>query len=257
MESRTEVEEKMQENAGLQKSFEKLDKEKMPRHIAIIMDGNGRWARQRKLKRINGHREGVKALRHIVEICGDIDLEYLTVYAFSTENWGRSKTEVSYLLKLIMDSLQKEIDELVKNDVNIRFIGSREKLAENYYKKVLATCRRSWKNTGLNLNIAMNYGGRKEIADAIDKICRDRKNGKLSNEITEEVLENYLYTAGMPNVDLVIRTSGEERLSNFLLWQTAYAELWFTNTFWPDFSKLEFLEAILDFQKRKRRFGRR
>ncbi|MCF7794233.1 MAG: isoprenyl transferase [Candidatus Cloacimonetes bacterium] len=235
----------------------RLDKEKMPQHIAIIMDGNGRWAKEHDLKRVQGHREGVTALHNIVEVCGDIDLEYLTVYAFSTENWGRSKTEVSYLLKLIMDSLVKEIDELNENNVNIRFIGTKEKLDESYNKKVMATCRKSWNNTGLHLNIAMNYGGRKELADAFRNISKDIKEEKIPDEITEELINNYLYTAGMPDVDLVIRTSGEERLSNFLLWQTAYAELWFTNTFWPDFSKQEFLEAIIDFQKRKRRFGKR
>lgn len=244
-------------NDNLNELISKLDTEKMPRHIAIIMDGNGRWAKQHKLKRVQGHRAGVKALHNVVEVCGDIDLEYLTVYAFSTENWGRSKTEVSYLLKLIMDSLIKEIDELIENNVNIRFIGTKEKLEESYNKKVMETCRKSWKNTGLHLNIAMNYGGRKELTDAFKYIYQNIKDGKISEEITEDLISQYLYTAGMPDIDLVIRTSGEERLSNFLLWQTAYAELWFTNTFWPDFSKNEFLTAILEFQRRKRRFGKR
>jgi undecaprenyl diphosphate synthase len=156
-----------------------------------------------------------------------------------------------------MDSLEKEIDELNKNNVNIRFIGSKEKLAESYYKKVMTTCRKSWNNTGLHLNIAMNYGGRKEITDAFNAMLVDVQNGKLPAAISAEQINNYLYTAGMPEVDLVIRTSGEERLSNFLLWQTAYSELYFTKTLWPDFSKQEFLEAILDFQKRHRRFGKR
>ena len=229
----------------------------MPRHIAIIMDGNGRWAKKHNTKRVIGHREGVKALHRIVEACGDFDLEYLTVYAFSTENWGRSKTEVSYLLKLIMDSLNKEIDELVENNVNIRFIGSREKLAESYYKQVLETCRRSWNNTGLHLNIAMNYGGRKEIVDAFRAIAAEIEMGALQGEIEEQTIDKYLYTAGMPDVDLVIRTSGEERLSNYLIWQSAYAELWFTDTLWPDFTPAEFVQAILDYQTRHRRFGTR
>lgn len=235
----------------------KLDKSKMPRHIAIIMDGNGRWAKKHKTKRINGHKEGVKAVRRIVETAVEAGAEYLTIYAFSTENWRRSKTEVSYLLKLIMDSLVKEINELIKNNVNIRFIGSREKLEESYNKRVMETCKKSWKNTGLHLNVAMNYGGRKELLDAFSSILADVRSGKLDTEITEKIVSDYLYTAGMPEVDLVIRTSGEERLSNFLIWQSAYAEFWFTQTLWPDFSREEFIQAMLDFQQRKRRFGER
>jgi undecaprenyl diphosphate synthase len=235
----------------------KLDKSKMPRHIAIIMDGNGRWAEKHKTKRINGHKEGVKAVRRIVETAVEAKLEYLTIYAFSTENWRRSQTEVSYLLKLIMDSLVKEIDELIKNNVNIRFIGSREKLEESYNKRVMETCKKSWENTDLHLNVAMNYGGRKELLDAFNAILVDAHSGILDGEITEKIVSNYLYTAGMPEVDMVIRTSGEERLSNFLIWQSAYAEFWFTQTLWPDFSREEFIQAMLDFQQRKRRFGTR
>jgi undecaprenyl diphosphate synthase len=240
------------------KLINELDKSKIPRHIAIIMDGNGRWAKKHKTKRINGHKEGVKAVRRIVETAVEAGVEYLTIYAFSTENWGRTKTEVSYLLKLIMDSLVKEIDELIKNNVNIRFIGSREKLDESYNKRVMETCKKSWKNTGLHLNVAMNYGGRKELLDAFNEILADARSGsKLDGEITEKIVSDYLYTAGMPEVDLVIRTSGEERLSNFLIWQSAYAEFWFTQTLWPDFSREEFIRAMLDFQQRKRRFGTR
>ncbi len=237
--------------------IKKLYKSKMPRHIAIIMDGNGRWAKKHKTKRINGHKEGVKAVRRIVETAVEAGVEYLTIYAFSTENWGRSKTEVSYLLKLIMDSLVKEINELIKNNVNIRFIGSREKLEESYNKRVMETCKKSWENTGLHLNVAMNYGGRKELLDAFTAILADIHSGKLDAEITEKIVNNYLYTTGMPEVDLVIRTSGEERLSNFLIWQSAYAEFWFTQTLWPDFNREEFIQAMLDFQQRKRRFGTR
>lgn len=232
-----------------------LDRSRLPEHIAVIMDGNGRWAAARGLKRVEGHREGVKAIRKIVEFCGSIGLEYLTLYAFSTENWGRSKTEVSYLLKLIMNSLVQEIDELIKSNVVIRFIGTQEKLAASYNKQVMENCRKSWQNTGLKLNIAMNYGGRKELTDAFNKIQAKISAGKLPEIISEETIEQHLYTAGMPNVDLVIRTSGEERLSNFLIWQTAYAEFWFTKTLWPDFSPDDMSRAILDFQKRKRRFG--
>ena len=235
----------------------KLNKTKMPHHIAIIMDGNGRWAEKHNTKRINGHKEGVKAVRRIVETAVEANVEYLTIYAFSTENWGRSKTEVSYLLKLIMDSLIKEIDELIKNNVNIRFIGSRDKLEESYNKQVMETCKKSWGNNGLHLNVAMNYGGRKELLDAFNAILIDVNSGKLNAKITEKIVNDYLYTTGMPEVDMVIRTSGEERLSNFLIWQSAYAEFWFTKTLWPDFSSEEFIQAILDFQQRKRRFGTR
>ena len=235
----------------------KLNKEKLPRHIAVIMDGNGRWAKKHNTKRVNGHREGVKAVRRIVEAASHAEIDVLTVYAFSTENWGRSKLEVSYLLKLIMDSLIKEIDELTKNNVKIQFIGNKDKLDESYNRKVVETCRKSWDNTGLKLNIAMNYGGRKEIADAFNAIHEDIKLGKIAAPISEEMIRNYLYTAQFPDVDLVIRTSGEERLSNFLIWQTAYAEFWFTDTLWPDFTAEEFIQAIMDYQTRKRRFGAR
>lgn len=238
--------------------IKKLDKSKIPKHIAIIMDGNGRWARLHKTRRINGHKKGVETVRMTVETAVEVGLEYLTIYAFSTENWARSKTEVYYLLKLIMDSLVKEIDELIKNNVNIRFIGSKKKLAESYNKKVIKTCKKSWNNTGLHLNVAMNYGGRQELIDAFNEIMCDITSGKLKkSKIDEDIVNNYLYTSNMPDPDLVIRTSGEERLSNFLIWQSAYSEFWFTETLWPDFSREEFIKSILDFQDRKRRYGAR
>ncbi|MDP8203868.1 MAG: isoprenyl transferase [Candidatus Tenebribacter mawsonii] len=238
--------------------IENIDKERMPKHIAIIMDGNGRWADAQNTNRINGHKQGVLAVRRIVETAVEAGLEYLTVYAFSTENWRRSKKEVNYLLKLIMDSLVKEIDDLIANNVIIRFIGSKEELEKNYNKKVLNTCKSSWKNTGLHLNVAMNYGGRRELIDAFKLMSDDIISGKISkNLINDEMISNYLYTAYMPDPDLIIRTSGEERLSNFLVWQSAYSEFWFTKTLWPDFSRQEFIQSILDFQERKRRFGSR
>ena len=237
--------------------IEKIDKASMPKHIAIIMDGNGRWADSQKTKRVNGHKMGVKTVRKIVETAVEIGLEYLTIYAFSTENWRRSNSEVKYLLKLIMNSLVSEIDDLTANNVNIRFIGSEEELGKSYNKKVVEVCKKSWKNDGLHLNVAMNYGGRREIIDAVNKILNNFKNGRIDAKISAEIFESYLYTANIPDPDLVIRTSGEERLSNFLTWQSAYSELWFTKTLWPDFSRAEFIEAILDFQKRKRRFGAR
>jgi len=232
--------------------------DQLPQHVAIIMDGNGRWARQHNLKRVNGHKAGVDALRQIVEIAGDIGLQYLTVYAFSTENWGRSKIEVSYLLKLIMDSLNKEIEELRQNNVNIRFIGSPQELEASYNKKIIKTCQKSWDNDGLHFNIAMNYGSRREITEAFQKLHQDLLSGKLAEQdISEQTISDYLYTADMPDPELIIRTSGEQRLSNFLIWQSAYSEFWFTKTLWPDFSKVEFLQALRDFQNRERRFGKR
>ena len=238
--------------------IKKIDKLKIPKHIAIIMDGNGRWARIHKTRRLNGHKKGVEAVRRIVETSVEIGLQYLTIYAFSTENWRRSRTEVNYLLKLIMDSLIREIEELNNNNVNIRFIGSEKELSQSYNRKVVAVCRKSWNNTGLHLNVAMNYGGRREIIDAFQKIISDVQAGKIDkHKIDDKIVSNYLYTTSIPDPDFVIRTSGEKRLSNFLIWQSAYSEFWFTDTLWPDFSREEFIRAILDFQNRERRFGSR
>jgi len=240
------------------KLITQLDKERMPEHIAIIMDGNGRWAELNNTKRLNGHKKGVEIVRNIVETSVEIGLKYLTIYAFSTENWRRSKTEVNYLLKLIMDSLVKEIDDLNRNNVNIRFVGSRKELSASYNKKVMETCSKSWDNTGLHLNVAMNYGGRREILDAFLQIYEELQENKIDlQDLNDDLMNNYLYTAGMPDPDLMIRTSGEIRSSNFLVWQTAYSEFWFTDTLWPDFSRKEFIQAILDYQKRNRRFGAR
>ncbi|MBN1948399.1 MAG: isoprenyl transferase [Candidatus Cloacimonetes bacterium] len=235
-----------------------LQGDRMPRHIAIIMDGNGRWARLHGVRRSAGHKAGVRAVRRIVETSVEMKLEYLTVYAFSTENWRRSRGEVNYLLKLILDSLITEIDELNRNNVNIRFIGSRQELSSAYYRKVMETCTRSWNNNGLHLNVAMNYGGRREIMEAFGEILQDVQSGKLNYaDLDEKKVGDYLYTSGMPDPDLLIRTSGEKRLSNFLVWQAAYAEFWFTETLWPDFTREEFLQAIIDYQNRQRRFGAR
>lgn len=235
-----------------------LDINRLPRHIAIIMDGNGRWAKKHHTKRVNGHKEGVRVVREIVETAREIGLDYLTVFAFSTENWGRSKYEVNYLLKLILDSLINEIDDLVKNGVNIRFIGTHDHLPPGYDVKVAENCCRSWQNHDLYLNVAMNYGGRRELVDAVQAIAQRSKNGELNAEdIDEQVISDHLYTAGMPDPDLMIRTSGEIRLSNYLIWQSTYAEFWFTDTLWPDFTRSEFIQAILDYQNRKRRFGKR
>jgi len=245
-------------NSDYKEIKNKIDPGLLPRHIAIIMDGNGRWAELHNTKRINGHKKGVEAVRKIVEVSVEIGLKYLTIYAFSTENWARSKREVNYLLKLIMDSLVNEIEELNRNGVNIRFIGSRKELSESYNKKVIETCKKSWKNEKLYLNVAMNYGGRRELIEAIQQISHDYAQNKLDiSRLDNKKLEQYLYTAGIPDPDLIIRTSGEQRLSNFLIWQSAYSEFWFTHTLWPDFSKAEFLQAIVEYQNRDRRFGKR
>lgn len=233
-----------------------VNRDTIPEHIGIIMDGNGRWARRNNTTRLNGHRQGANAVRQVVEASVEIGLRYLTIYAFSTENWRRSKREVHGLLRLIMDTLLKEIDELAKNNIIVRFIGSSKGLEPSYYDKIRETCSKSWQNTGLNLNVAMNYGGRQEIIEMIEKLLADNKKGALKGkEINEDLIRQYLYTGSMPDPDLLIRTSGELRLSNFLIWQSAYSELWFTETLWPDFNKAEFIEAILDYQKRQRRFG--
>ncbi|MCB5231211.1 MAG: isoprenyl transferase [Candidatus Cloacimonas sp.] len=233
-----------------------IDKAKMPKHIGVIMDGNGRWAKRNKASRLQGHQQGVKTVRNIVEASVEIELEYLTVYAFSTENWRRSKQEVHGLLRLIMDSLIKEIDELTKNNIVVKFIGSRQGIDPAYYEKIQKNCSKSWGNDGLTINVAMNYGGKQEIIDMVKQITNDCQKGVVKlDEIDERLINNYLYTKEFPDPDLLIRTSGEYRLSNFLIWQAAYAELWFTDTLWPDFSKKEYIQAILDYQKRKRRFG--
>lgn len=242
----------------LAKLKEQVNQHKLPNHIAIIMDGNGRWAKKHKFKRINGHKKGVKTVRQIVEISGEIGLQYLTLYAFSTENWRRSQTEVNYLLKLMIDTLDKEIDELVEKNVVVKFIGTDKGLSPSYRKKIESASQKSWNNDGLHLNVAMNYGGRRELVEAVQEIGKELKSGQLEAEkIDEKVIADHLYTANMPDPDLLIRTSGEHRLSNFLIWQSAYAELWFTPVLWPDFTKKHFLEAILDFQNRDRRFGAR
>lgn len=233
-----------------------IEAAKMPKHIGIIMDGNGRWARRHNTTRLNGHKQGANAVREVVEASVEIGLSYLTIYAFSTENWRRPQVEVHGLLRLIMDTLLKEIDELSKNNIVVRFIGSRKGLEDKYYGKITSTCEKSWGNTGLNLNVAMNYGGRQEIIEMIERLTTDIESGDLDiKNLSEKIIGKYLYTADMPDPDLLIRTSGELRLSNFLVWQSAYSELWFTETLWPDFNRVEFIKAILDYQKRKRRFG--
>jgi len=239
-----------------EKLKQQINPDRLPRHIAVIMDGNGRWANKRGANRLFGHKNGAEAVRACIEASVEIGIKYLTVYAFSTENWSRPEDEVKGLLKLILDSLIREIDELSQNNIIVRFIGTTTNLPPDYRMKVDAECQKTWNNTGLNLNIAMNYGGRVELLDAMKSMIPDILNGKITtNNLDEMMFEKYLYTAEMPDPDLMIRTSGEKRLSNYLIWQSAYTELYFTEILWPDFKKVAFLEAIIDFQSRNRKFG--
>ncbi|MCR4418928.1 MAG: isoprenyl transferase [Clostridia bacterium] len=234
----------------------RIDPNRLPRHVAIIMDGNGRWARRRGLPRVLGHRAGVEALRSIVEACIDVGIGVLTVYAFSTENWKRPPEEVNSLMELLVEYLQKELAELKQNGVQIRPIGDLESLPPRVRAELRKAQEETREEHNLILNVAVNYGGRAELVRATRLIAQAAASGKLSPEaIDERTLAEYLYTAGLPDPDLIIRPSGEMRLSNFLLWQSAYSELWVTPTLWPDFSPAELWAAIAEFQRRHRRFG--
>jgi len=230
---------------------------KLPSHVAIIMDGNGRWARQRGLDRVFGHQQGVTALREVIETAAELGIRYLTLYAFSTENWGRPDEEVSALMGIMVQSLNKETDTLIKNNIRLMTIGDVDRLADDVRKRLFETIKLTSVSTGLNLVVALSYSSRWEITEAARKISSDVKNGILkADSINEEDFEKYLTTYGIPDPELMIRTSGELRISNFLLWQLAYTELYFTDKLWPDFGKEDFYNAIIDFQKRERRFGK-
>lgn len=231
-----------------------LAKEALPKHVAVIMDGNGRWAKAKKLSRSAGHRAGVDRLRGIIRMSSDLGITSLTLYAFSTENWKRPSDEVGTLMALLIEYFTKEIDELFANNVRIRIIGAYEEFAPTVRNVIERAMKRTENNTGLNLNIALNYGSRAEILRAANLAMRQAlADGK--SEITADMLEQNLYTAGQPEVDLVIRTSGEHRFSNFLLYQISYAEFVFPEEFWPDFSDEAYLEALCVYQSRSRRFG--
>jgi len=228
----------------------------LPKHIAIIMDGNGRWATKRGLPRVAGHRAGVESLKNIVQFCLEINIPYLTVYAFSTENWKRPKEEVSTLMNLIVEYIQRELDILYKNGVKINPIGKIEDLPDITLKYIKDAAHNTKDNRKLVLNVALNYGGRAEITNAVKAICQKVQNGEITTaEINEELIGQYLYTSNQPDPDLMIRPSGEMRISNFLLWQLAYTEFWVTNVLWPDFKPQHLINAIYDFQNRERRFG--
>ena len=231
-------------------------KEILPAHIAIIMDGNGRWASKKGLPRSVGHREGANTLKRIVKFCDEIGVKYLTVYAFSTENWVRPKDEVDALMSLLLEFLKNADSELAGKNIRIKVIGESDGLTGEIKREIVRVTENTKNNTGLTLVIALNYGSRTEIANAAARIARDVKRGSIKpEEVNEKLLSNYLYTAGTPDPDLVIRPSGENRLSNFLLWQCSYSEFWYSDILWPDFSKKHMLEAIEEFQRRSRRFG--
>ncbi len=233
-----------------------LDYKRLPAHIAIIMDGNGRWAKKRNIPKNLGHREGANTLKKIVAYCDKIGIKYLTVYAFSTENWKRPKSEVDALMSLLLEFLKNADRELAGKNVSIRIIGNVKALSDVLQKEISRVTKSTAGNTGMQLNIALNYGGREEIINAVRALVKDVELGNIkSADINEEKLSNRLYTAGVPDPDLLIRTSGEKRLSNYLLWQSAYTEFWYTDVLWPDFKEQDVLQAILEYQKRERRFG--
>ncbi len=238
------------------KVVRELDLENLPQHIGIIMDGNGRWAKKRGLPRSAGHKAGAESLKKIITEANNLGVKYVTVYAFSTENWKRPQAEVDYLMDLLMDYLINSEKTLAGENIVIRAIGSRKELSEEMCRQIVKTEEFTKNNTGLVMNIALNYGGREELVNAITNIAEDVENGrKNAADISEADIQNALYTSGQPDVDLLIRTSGEMRLSNFMLWQVSYAEMWFTDKLWPDFKPEDLISAIYDYQQRGRRFG--
>ncbi len=225
-------------------------------HVAIIMDGNGRWAKSKSQPRIFGHRAGVKTVRRITELAGELGIETLTLYTFSSENWNRPKMEVSALMNLLLDTITREVEDLHRNNVRLTVIGDLDSMPKGPRSGMLAGIKKTAKNTGLNLNLALNYGSRQEILHAVQSIGTDVKKGKLDvSDINDQTISKYLYTSEINDPDLLIRTSGEFRLSNFLLWQLAYTEIFVTPVYWPAFEEKDFLEAICDYQKRERRYG--
>lgn len=241
---------------GYEDLLAQIDKDRLPRHIAIIMDGNGRWAKQRNLLRSVGHREGMEALRRTVEICRDIGIKILSVYAFSTENWLRPKEEVSFLMSLFAEYLRSELALMSEQDIRLHLLGDRSKLPVSVQRELEHTLTATKNNQSMILNIAVNYGSRNEITQAVKSIASLVEAGELNaEEIDQQLIGDYLDTAGQADPDLLIRTSAERRLSNFLLWQMAYTEMAFIDILWPDFGKRELLAAIIDYQHRDRRFG--
>lgn len=238
------------------KKNEQIYYDRLPVHIGVIMDGNGRWAKKRGLSRSLGHKAGADSLKKIVTACNDMGVKYITVYAFSTENWSRPKEEVDYLMNLLLSYLRDAQNTLAGENVVIRAIGSRAELSDEIREQIARTEEFTKNNTGIVMNIALNYGAREELTTAVRSIAEDAAEGKITTEeITADLIGNRLYTAGQPDPDLLIRTSGEIRLSNFMLWQLAYSEMYFTEKLWPDFSVKDLEKAIIEYQRRNRRFG--
>lgn len=233
-----------------------IDLSRLPSHVAIIMDGNGRWAEARNLPRVEGHRAGIASVREVVETSARLGIKILTLYAFSVENWKRPKSEIDTLMSLLKEYLWKELPEIKRNNIRFRTIGRIWELSPSIQHDLEQAMRETASNTGMVMNIALNYGGRTELVDAFRAILRAaRGNGLSEPEVNEELISQNLYTAGLPDPDLLIRTSGELRISNFLLWQIAYAEIWITPVYWPDFRRRHLFEAIIDYQRRERRYG--
>jgi undecaprenyl diphosphate synthase len=234
-----------------------IDATKLPKHLAIIMDGNGRWAKQQGLLRSLGHQSGTKSVKVIIEASARLGIEFLTLYAFSSENWNRPKLEVETLMKVLINSLKKELVTLQKNNIKLNAIGNLEKLPKSAQKELLDVINKTKDNTKMTLTLALSYGSREELVSAVKNICSKVKNNIISiDAIDDSIINEHLYTQNLPDVDLLIRTSGEHRISNFLLWQIAYAELYFTDILWPDFKEQDLYEAIISYQKRERRFGK-
>jgi undecaprenyl diphosphate synthase len=234
--------------------FAKLDLSRLPRHVAVIMDGNGRWAQRRHLPRIAGHRKGTETARTTIETCARLNVDALTLYAFSVENWRRPKTEIDFLMQLLREYIRQEMPLIQRNNIRMRFLGRADDLPVAVQKDTREAALATSKNTGMVLCVALNYGGRAEIVDAVNGLLAE-KRAESTKKLSEDDLQKHLYTAGLPDPDLLIRTSGEMRVSNFLLWQIAYAEIFVTETLWPDFNRARLLEAFLEFQKRDRRYG--
>ena len=237
--------------------LDQIQKDSLPKHLAIIMDGNGRWAKQKGKLRVFGHESGSKAVRQVVEGCAELSIQNLTLYAFSTENWNRPKFEVDALMRLLVTSLKKEQKLLLDNNIKLQAIGNIDILPKKTKKELLDVIEKTKNNTHMTLTLALSYGSREEMKNAVKEICNKVKNNIISSEsIDESIINQHLYTQNLPDVDLLIRTSGEHRISNFLLWQIAYAELYFTDVLWPDFGKNNLYEALINYQHRERRFGK-
>jgi len=237
--------------------YPSINPERIPKHVAIIMDGNGRWAKQQGHMRIFGHKQGVNAVRNTLEFAAEVGIEYVTLYAFSTENWSRPEREINALMQLLVDTIEKELPNLMKNNIRLKTIGNIHQLPARCVRQLKETEEATANNTRTTLILALSYSGRWDIIEAVKKIATSAKNGDINIEdINEETLNKALNTAAFPNPDLLIRTSGEMRISNFLLWEIAYSEIHFTSVLWPDFRKEHFLQAVMDYQSRERRFGK-